>query len=166
MYPLISYSIQDTTISITLGSCFEVNKYRQSQKISRFRLDRIGRNRRMQSTREEQKEALETLVEFNERLLKNMKIIVKELSGARLDDTDIFLADILKAINWEIQVTNRTIELLNEKEQNIDKDTFNQAIIQLNTAVKDNDDAKMAAAFQGVIPLFEQLEVAAKKVIM
>ena len=49
----------------------------------------------MQSTREEQKEALETLVEFNERLLKNMKIIVKELSGARLDDTDIFLADIL-----------------------------------------------------------------------
>jgi hypothetical protein len=32
--------------------------------------------------------------------------------------------------------------------------------------VKDNDDAKMAAAFQGVIPLFEQLEVAAKKVIM
>ena len=94
----------------------------------------------MQSTREEQKEALETLVEFNERLLKNMKIIVKELSGARLDDTDIFLADILKAINW--------------------------AIIQLNTAVKDNDDAKMAAAFQGVIPLFEQLEEAAKKVIM
>ena len=69
----------------------------------------------MQSTREEQKEALETLVEFNERLLKNMKI----------DDTDIFLADILKAINWEIQVTNGTIELLNEKEQNIDKDTFN-----------------------------------------
>lgn len=120
----------------------------------------------MESTREEQKEALETLVEFNERLLKNMKIIVKELSGARLDDTDIFLVDILKAINWEIQVTNGTIELLNEKEQNIDKDTFNQAIIQLNTAVKDNDDAKMAAAFQGVIPLFEQLEEAAKKVIM
>ena len=50
----------------------------------------------MQSTREEQKEALETLVEFNERLLKNMKIIVKELSGARLDDTDIFLADTIK----------------------------------------------------------------------
>ena len=44
----------------------------------------------MQSTREEQKEALETLVEFNERLLKNMKIIVKELSGARLDDGRYF----------------------------------------------------------------------------
>lgn len=120
----------------------------------------------MESTREEQQEALETLIEFNERLLKNMRIIVKELSGARLDDTDIFLADILKAINWEIQVINGTIGLLNEKEQNIDKNAFNQAIIQLNTAVKDNDDAKMAAAFQGVIPLFEKLEEAAKKVIM
>ena len=56
--------------------------------------------------------------------------------------------------------------MLNEKERNIDKNVFNQAIIQLNTAVKDNNDAKMAAAFQGVIPLFEQLEEAAKKVIM
>ena len=49
----------------------------------------------MQSTREEQREALETLVEFNERLLKNMKIIVKELSGARLDDTDKFLLSLI-----------------------------------------------------------------------
>ena len=92
----------------------------------------------MQSTREEQKEALETLVEFNERLLKNMKIIVKELSGARLDDTDIFLADILKAINWEIQVTNGTIELLNEKERNIDKNVFNAPQKMLKTCLMSN----------------------------
>ena len=62
----------------------------------------------MQSTREEQREALETLVEFNERLLKNMKIIVKELSGARLDDTDKFLKAIVDAMNWEIAVVNGT----------------------------------------------------------
>lgn len=30
------------------------------------------------------------LLEFNERLVKNMNIIVKELSGKRLDDTDKF----------------------------------------------------------------------------
>ena len=39
-----------------------------------------------------------------------MRIISKELSGARLDDTDIFLEGILKAINWEIQVLNGTVE--------------------------------------------------------
>ena len=33
----------------------------------------------MEDIRNEQKEALETLVEFNEKLVKNMNIIVKEL---------------------------------------------------------------------------------------
>lgn len=44
----------------------------------------------MEDNRKEQIEALEVLLEFNERLVKNMKIIVKELSGKRLDDTDKF----------------------------------------------------------------------------
>ena len=58
----------------------------------------------MEENRLEQKEALQTLVEFNERLVKNMNIIVKELSGQRLDDTDKFLKGILDAVNWEVQV--------------------------------------------------------------
>lgn len=44
----------------------------------------------MEDNRKEQLEALEVLGEFNERLVKNMKIIAKELSGSRLDDTDKF----------------------------------------------------------------------------
>lgn len=51
----------------------------------------------MIENRAEQKEALETLLEFNERLLKNMRIISKELSGARLDDTDIFFERYFKS---------------------------------------------------------------------
>ena len=35
----------------------------------------------MEDNRKEQIEALEVLLEFNERLVKNMHIIVKELSG-------------------------------------------------------------------------------------
>ena len=53
----------------------------------------------MEDNRKEQIEALEVLLEFNERLVKNMKIIVKELSGKRLDDTDKFLKSIVDAIN-------------------------------------------------------------------
>ena len=82
----------------------------------------------MQSTREEQREALETLVEFNERLLKNMKIIVKELSGARLDDTDKFLKAIVDAMNWEIAVVNGTSELLNEGKERVNKNALNHII--------------------------------------
>ena len=42
----------------------------------------------MEDNRKEQIEALQVLTEFNGRLVKNMSILVKELSGERLDDTD------------------------------------------------------------------------------
>lgn len=111
----------------------------------------------MSDNRKEQIEALEILSEFNERLVKNMKIIVKELSGARLDDTDQFLKSIVDAINWEIQVVNGTMEVLNEEIVRVDKKSFNDSIVALSNAIKAKDDAKMADEFEKVIPIFEQL---------
>lgn len=121
--------------------------------------------KKIMNNRMEQKEALETLVEFNTRLINNMKIIVKELSGNRLDDTNVFLQDILNAINWEVQVMNGTMALLNEDVQYIDKEDFNEKIIALGNAVNAKDDAKMAEAFEQIIPLFEKLGERANEVI-
>lgn len=119
----------------------------------------------MEENRAEQKEALETLVEFNERLVKNMNIIIKELSGERLDDTDKFLKGILDAINWEIQVMNGTMELLNEGKDRINKAEFNDKIIELDAAVKEKKDDRIAAAIRNLLPEFENLQAAAKEVI-
>lgn len=119
----------------------------------------------MEDSRKEQVEALEVLQEFNERLIKNMNIIVKELSGQRLDDTDNFLEAIINAINWEIQVVNGTIGLLNEGTERLNKEAFNNAIISLSEAIGAKDDVKMAEEFRKVIPVFEQLGVAAKEVV-
>ena len=119
----------------------------------------------MEDNRKEQIEALEVLLEFNERLVKNMNIIVKELSGKRLDDTDKFLKSIVDAINWEIQVVNGTLEVINDGEERLDKEAFNKAVSALAEAIKAKDDAAMAAEFQNVIPVFEKLgEIAAKVV--
>lgn len=119
----------------------------------------------MEDLRNEQLEALEVLAEFNERLVKNMAIIVKELSGKRLDDTDKFLKSIIDAMNWEIQVVNGTMEVLNEGKERIDKETFNAAVVSLGKAISEKDDAKMAEEFTKIIPVFEQLGVSVKEVI-
>ena len=119
----------------------------------------------MEDNRAEQKEALEVLIEFNERLLKNMKIIVKELSGERLEDTNQFLKGITDAMNWEIQVVNGTMELLNEGRERINKEEFNTAVQKLGDAIKADDDGAMAEAFTGLIPMFENLGEAAKEVM-
>lgn len=118
----------------------------------------------MEDNRAEQKEALEVLTEFNDRLLKNMRIVVKELSGARLDDTDAFLKAILDGMNWEIEVVNGTMEMLNEGKARVDKESFNAAVVSLSEAVKEKDDAAMAEAFTALIPIFENLGAAAREV--
>lgn len=118
----------------------------------------------MEDNRAEQREALEVLLEFNERLLKNMKIVIKELSGKRLEDTDKFIKGIVDAVNWEVQVVNGTMELLNDGKQRVDKESFNNKILALGDAIAAKDDGKMAAAFQELIPVFENLGQAAKEV--
>ena len=125
----------------------------------------VGRREIMEVNRAEQKEALETLAEFNERLLKNMGIVIKELSGERLDDTDKFLDSIINAINWEIQVMNGTMSLLNEGTERINKQTFNQKMLALGAGIKEKEDGKIAEALKELMPEFENLGSVAKEII-
>ncbi len=118
----------------------------------------------MEDNRAEQKEALEVLIEFNDRVLKNMNIIVKELSGERLEDTNQFLKGIVDALNWEIEVVNGTMGLLNEGRERIQKDAFNAAVLRLGDAIKANEDTAMAEAISALIPMFENLGAAAREV--
>lgn len=124
-----------------------------------------GKIKIMEDNRKEQTEALETLLKFNGRLINNMQIIVKELSGNRLEDTDKFLKLILDAMNWEIQVVNGTMEVLNEGKERVSKEVFNNAVIALSDAVKANDDTMMVKAFATIIPVFEKLGESVKEVI-
>lgn len=119
----------------------------------------------MEDNRLEQKEALETLLEFNERLLKNMGIAVKELSGERLDDTDKFVKSIIDAMNWEIGVMNGTMSLLNEGKERINKTKFNVKVLAFADALNARNDEKMAVTMRELIPEFERLGVAAEEVL-
>ncbi len=118
----------------------------------------------METNRVEQKEALEVLVEFNERLVKNMGILIKELSGKRLEDTDKFLNGVVDAINWEVQVMNGTMDMLNENKERVNKEQFNHKILELGKAIKEKDDSKMAVAIEALVPEFENLGAAAQEV--
>ena len=119
----------------------------------------------METNRMEQLEALETLSQFNDRLLKNLPTIVAELTEGRQPDTDTYQKSITDAINWEITVMNATSDLLAEGNTAIDKEAFTQAILALNSALSSKVDSEIATAFQNLIPHFEALGAAAKEVI-
>lgn len=115
--------------------------------------------------KKEKIEALETLLEFNGRILQNIPILTKELSGKRLDDTDVFLDDIVKAINWEIEVVNGTLDVINEGVVRLNKDAFNNKVLVLGEAVKSKDDSKMAEAFGDFLGVLEDLGKVVQEVI-
>lgn len=119
----------------------------------------------MEDKRREQAEALGTLAEYNDKVVKNIKILIKELSGKRLDDTDKFQNSILEAINWEIQVVNATLDLLNEGKERVEKDIFNARVTALAAAVQTKEDAQIAEAFSTLLPELVRLGAAAEEVL-
>ncbi len=119
----------------------------------------------METNRIEQMEALETLVQINGRLLGNLPTLIRELSGNRQPDTDSYLKNIVEVIGWEIAVINATSPLLAEADVHMDKEHFNQSVLDLNAAITSGEDIAAADALKDLIPHFETLEAAAREVL-
>ena len=82
-----------------------------------------------------------------------------------MEDTDKFLENIINGINWEINVLNGTMALINEKEERIRKEEMNEGIQELSKALGGKDDKEMAAALTKALPIFEDLGKAAKETL-
>ena len=118
----------------------------------------------MEDLRAQQIEALEVLGDYNERLVKSIRSIIKELEGDRKEDTDKFLDEIIKGINWEIGILNGTMTLINEKEEHIKKEEMNDSILKLSKAWEGKVDKEMAEALEHALPMFEKLGQVAKEI--
>lgn len=118
----------------------------------------------METNRNEQIEALEALLHFNNKLVQNMRILARELSSVRLSDTDQLLKSVTDATNWEIQIMNATMSLLNEGKERINKDSFNENLMAFGNAIQSKNDKEMSLALCKLAGNFEVLGTAAKEV--
>ena len=120
----------------------------------------------MDDQKKEMVEALETLVEYSPKLIKALETISKELRENRQPDTDEYVQTILKGMNWEIQIINATMPLLNEQETLVDGKKINEALTEFNQIFEKRDDVELANQFEtSILPLFQQLEEVAKEKI-
>ena len=92
----------------------------------------------------EQLEALETMAEFNERLLKNLPTLITELSGYRQPDTE---------------------QYQNQDKVRVDKEDFNGKVIALNSALSSKEDSEIADALKALVPCFEELGDAIQEIL-
>lgn len=115
----------------------------------------------MDDYRQQQVEALQVAHEYSAKLINGINNVLTELKGNRLLDTDEYLKEIVNGINWLIEVTNKTLEVINEKEVLIDKERVNDAINEFGAALSKKDDEQIAGALEtGVLDFLKALEAA------
>lgn len=113
--------------------------------------------------RENQIEALGSLTEYSPKLLESMRTSVKELQGEKLEDTYEYLRMVLDGVNWELQVLNGCLSLINEKETVIEKESVNPFIERLSSAFMEKEDDTIVEILVGeMIPFIEKLTAIAQ----
>ena len=115
----------------------------------------------MDDYRQQQVEALQVAHEYSVKIINGISNVITELRGGRLLDTDEYLKEIVNGINWLIEVTNRTLDVINENEVLIDKERVNVAINELGAALSKKDDEQIASTLEtGVLEFLKTLETA------
>lgn len=118
----------------------------------------------MEELKKQQLEALEVAEVYCEKLITGIQNIVNELTGERLSDTDEFLKQIINGINWTIEVYNGTKDLFNAETELIDKESVNKSIIELDNAIKMNNDLKIANNLNEILIFIKKFKVAARAI--
>ena len=116
--------------------------------------------------KEQQIEALTEMVSYEERLIPGLYAVITELTEERKDDTDEFLVTLINGMNWVFQIVNHTLDLLNEKEADLDKEKINDAITIFTKAKEEkNDEAIANAISEYLIPILQRVQESAKLVL-
>lgn len=118
------------------------------------------------SLKEQQVEALQVLTEYSVKLIKGMNTSAEELSGNRKEDTDEFLRKVLDGVNWELNVLNGCLSLINENEELFDKNKANEVITEFQNAYSSGNDEEIATALtEKLIPLVELITEVSQKTL-
>lgn len=120
----------------------------------------------MDELRKQQMEAISVAGEYSVKLIDGIEKVIYELNGEKLPDTEDFLKHIIAGINWVINVFNSTKDVLEEKSDEIDKESVNSSVILLNTAYGEKDDAGIAEALSQLLEFIKQFRDAADRIEM
>lgn len=146
-----------------MGSKFDIFLYNgikrsvQKADINNINTDCMG-DEIMDDIRQQQIEALQVAHEYTIKLSRGIENVIGELSGNRLEDTDIYLDEIVKGINWTIEIVNRTMDIINEEKQYIVKEEVNQYVEALGEALSKKEDALIADALKGIHTFIKRVE--------
>ena len=114
-----------------------------------------------------QKEILEELVDYSDKLADGINTVVEELREGRKKDTDDLFNLVIQGINWEIEVFNNCEELINSDETRVNKESMAAAVARLGKVLQERDDIKIAACLDvDFLPFVKSMELAGQELIL
>lgn len=112
----------------------------------------------MSELTQEKREAIEVMNEYLDKLIPSIEEAAQELEYGRKPDTDDFVKKCIDGLNWVIEIYNRVSDIINEKEEKINKEEINPIIMELGKALQNKDDLKIAEVLKGVIPFLKKIK--------
>ena len=101
---------------------------------------------------------MEALKDYNPKICKALQEVIPELKGEKKEDTQEYVDYIFRGVNWELQVINGTMELLNEKEPQVSKEDLNGIVVDINEAYTSKNNEKLAQIIEEkLLPFAENL---------
>lgn len=120
----------------------------------------------MEEREQLQREVLKELIAYSDNLIPALQILIEELRTEGQEDTNTFLNDVINGINWEIEVFNQCMSLINEKGSYIDKKSMITAVKNLGDSISGGDTLTVADCLESdFLPFLNRLDLAAKQVV-
>ena len=120
----------------------------------------------MDVLRQRQIEALTELYSYNKKMLEALPSLVWELDDNMQSNTLSYLNSFLEGLNWEIQVTNRCLNYINEDKIRLNKKQVSNTMDQLNRTILADEYIGVAEVLQnGVEAYLKDMQEIAKELI-
>lgn len=120
----------------------------------------------MEEREQLQLEVLKELITYSDNLIPALQVLIEELRAGSQEDTNTFLNDVINGINWEIEVFNQCMSLINEKGSYIDKKLMIAAVGNLGNSLREGDTLRVADCLEtDFLPFLNKLDLAAKQVV-
>lgn len=120
----------------------------------------------MEEREQLQREVLKELISYSDNLIPALQTLIEELRNEELEDTNVFLNDVINGINWEIEVFNQCASLINAKSSYIDKKSMITAVKNLGISLSSGNKLLVADCLEAdFLPFLNKLDLAAKLVV-
>lgn len=115
-------------------------------------------------TREDKIEAILAICQYDRKLSDAIDDLAEEMENGISDTKSEFFGKVVQGVNWTIEVLQQVMDVINEKEKKLEKESINDALMAFDAACKKNDTAelvsvmqrKLAPAIRGICEVGEQ----------